>query len=101
MSRHWQKPLVVSKLSNEPALYLRSDGEYSGHDLAEQLRVARKILVVDDRNGTRHAVSYCLKRDGYEVVSVSDGLQAMADSRKTLSILFYLTSQCREWMVLL
>ena len=53
-------------------------GNIAGTTLAEQLRVVRKILVVDDSNSTRNAVSYCLERDGYEVVSVSDGLQAVA-----------------------
>lgn len=40
--------------------------------------MALKVLIVDDNSITRLAISHCLKRGGYEVVAVADGIEAVS-----------------------
>jgi DNA-binding NtrC family response regulator len=40
--------------------------------------MAEKVLVVDDDTSFRKAISRLLKAEGYDVVSVADGIEAMA-----------------------
>lgn len=44
--------------------------------------IGKKILVVDDESGLLRAVSYLLEKEGYEVVTATNGLQGLIKAQK-------------------
>jgi len=44
--------------------------------------IAKKVLFVDDEPGYSRAMTYALEKEGYEVVSASNGLQALIKAQK-------------------
>ena len=44
--------------------------------------IAKKVLFVDDEPGYSRAMTYTLEKEGYEVVSASNGLQALMKAQK-------------------
>ncbi len=50
---------------------------YSGGDA-----IAKRILMVDDEAGFSRAVKYALEKEGYEVLTASNGLQGLMTAQK-------------------
>lgn len=44
--------------------------------------IAKKILFVDDEPGYARAVTYVLQKEGYEVITASNGLQGLIKAQK-------------------
>ena len=44
--------------------------------------IAKKILFVDDEPGYSRAMTYALEKEGFEVVTASNGLQALIKAQK-------------------
>lgn len=44
--------------------------------------IAKKILFIDDEPGYTRAMTYALEKEGYEVISASNGLQALIKAQK-------------------
>ena len=72
------KSLSLSKFTPWFSLVAKLRPNLQGTALAEPTRVARRVLVVDDSNSARYAVSYVLKKDGFDVVCVADAVEAVA-----------------------
>jgi two-component system, chemotaxis family, chemotaxis protein CheY len=49
----------------------------------EQVKMAKRVLTVDDSKTMRDMVSFTLKGAGYEVVEAEDGVQALSMLSKT------------------
>ncbi len=49
----------------------------STNDYVENVQTGRQVLVVDDDDGVRTAVTWALEADGFSVIAVEDGLGAM------------------------
>lgn len=44
--------------------------------------IGKKVLLVDDESGLLRAMSYVLEREGYEVVTATNGLQGLIKAQK-------------------
>jgi len=44
--------------------------------------IAKKILFIDDEPGYTRAMTYALEKEGYEVISAANGLQALIKAQK-------------------
>ena len=51
--------------------------QHSNNDYVGGVQTGRQVLVVDDDDGVRTAVTWALEADGFEVIAVEDGLAAI------------------------
>ncbi len=66
--------MLASIRANEARLLLQEEGQAG---LADQSRVSRKVMVVDDSVTVRKVTSRLLERQNMEVVLAKDGMEAM------------------------
>ena len=69
---NWRRAGRISFLAVDEKAHMSAGGE----------TIAKKILIVDDEAGYTRAVKYALEKEGYSVLTASNGLQGLMTAQK-------------------
>jgi two-component system, OmpR family, phosphate regulon response regulator PhoB len=76
---------ATSDSRERPLKWESTQSQRSNNNYSRGVETSRRVLVVDDDDGVRTAVSWALEADGFEVLTVEDGLAAI-DAIESLTL---------------